>query len=367
MLDKEGNRAYFNVDIILDVEGIFGGREDGMTLCDVAERAGVALNTARRALHGAPSVRPYIRERVQQAARELDYHPNLLARALKESALRVVPISVINLDEIYFGSLAGHLSRCLVKAGMEPALCFNPEHLLRMSRSLSTSASILAAGFDVAIIRALALRQKVVTVDSRLNPMPHVGNVEVDFPSVYRQAVQALLATGRRRIALCSSYYLVAAAQGWTDPKFDTVLAVLHEAGVKPVMPPRAAAFATPAAFGAWLDARAKPGIDALFCQNDMTAVRAVGELAARGLRTPDDLLVIGCDNNQVVPGMWSIDVNTAAMAKDAVDLLQLLLNGETHVAPRLHTPRLVDDRGTPIGKRPARTHRPAPGRKEHR
>jgi len=338
-----------------------------MTLCDVAERAGVALNTARRALHGVPSVRPYIRERVQQAARELDYHPNLLARALKESALRVVPISVIDLDQIYFGSLAGHLSHCLVNAGMEPALCFNSEHLLRMSRSLSTSASILAAGFDVTVIQALAQRQKVVTVDSRLNPMPFVGNVEVDFPGVYRQAVQQLLATGRRRIAFCSEFYLRASAHGWFDPKFDTVLATLHEAGVKPVMPPRATAFSTPATFGAWLDERPESGIDALFCQNDMTAVRAVGELAARGLRTPDDLLVIGCDNNQVVPGMWSIDVDTAAMAKDAVDLLQLLLSGETHVAPRLHKPRLVDDRGAPIGKRPTRTHRPAPDRKGHR
>jgi DNA-binding LacI/PurR family transcriptional regulator len=337
-----------------------------MTLGNVAERAGVALNTARKALHGAASVRPYIRERVLLAAKELDYHPNLLARALKENALRVVPISVIHLDEIYFGSLAGHLSRYLIKTGMEPALCFNPAHLLRMSRSLSTSASILASGFDVAVIRALAQRQKVATVDANLKPTANVGCVEVDFPAVYRETVATLLATGRRRIAICSPHYLRAAAHGWPDPKFETVLNVLREAGVNPVAPSGKPVFATPDEFGAWLDERPGRTVDALFCQNDMAAVRMVGVLAALGRRTPDDLLVIGCDNNLVVPGMWSIAVDTAAMAWDAVDLLQILLNGATHVAPRLHKPRLVDDRGMPVEIRPARTQRPSPGRKAH-
>lgn len=315
-----------------------------MTLCDVAEHAGVALNTARKALHGDPSVRAYIRERVLQSARKLDYHPNLLARALKERTLRVVPISVAHLDEIYFGSLAGHLSACLVQSGMEPALCFNPDHLLRMSRSLSTSASILAAGFDVAVIRALALRQKVVTVDSRLQPMPNVGNVEVDFSAVYRHAVNVLLRLGRRRIALCSPYYLQAATRGWQEPKFATVLTALHEAGLAAVKP----VFATPAEFGAWLDGHPRAA-DVLFCQNDMIAAQAIGVLAARGRRTPDDLLVIGCDGNFVLPGMWTIRVDTAWLAAEAVGLLQRLLAGETQVEPRLYQPVLVDGCGEEI------------------
>ena len=54
-----------------------------MTLNKVAEEAGVALDTARRALNGAPGVRPYLRERVLRAAAKLDYHPNLVARGLR--------------------------------------------------------------------------------------------------------------------------------------------------------------------------------------------------------------------------------------------------------------------------------------------
>lgn len=55
-----------------------------------------------------------------KSANALDDHPSLLGRALKEKTLRVVPITVFHLEQIYFGSLAGTLSRCLVDAGMEP-------------------------------------------------------------------------------------------------------------------------------------------------------------------------------------------------------------------------------------------------------
>lgn len=328
-----------------------------MTLKDVAEHAGVAPDTARRALQGAPSVRPYIRERVLRSAGELDYHPSLLGRALKEKTLRVVPITVFHLEQIYFGSLAGALSRCLVEAGMEPALCFDPEHLLRMSHSLSTSASILVAGFDARVIRALAQRQKVVTIEAGLKPMANVGSIEVNFPAVYRQVVLAVLATGRRRIAICSSHHLTNVAHGWPNPKFDAVLATLREAGVAPVVPPQQSAFATPAEFGVWLDHHAG-AVDAVVCQNDMEGAQMVGVLATRGLRTPEDLLVIGCDYNLPMPGMWSIAVDTTSLARQAVDMLQVLLSGETHVAPQLVTARLVNANGEEIATPPATTRR---------
>ena len=310
-----------------------------MTLYDVAERADVSPVTARKVLRGDATVRSYIRERVLKATRELDYQPNLVARALKERALKVVPISVgVELDQIYFGSLARHLSGNLVQVGMEPALCFNPEHLVRMSRSLSTSASIIVAGFDVTIIRALTARQKVVTVDACLRPLPNMGNVEVDFPAAYRHAVEVLLRQGRRRIAICSAHYVRARAHGWPDPKFDTVVATLHEAGLAPVGP----VFATPAEFGAWISDHPR-AVDALFCQNDETAARAFGILAAHGLRSPDDLLVIGCDGDLVLPGTWTIRVDTAWLATEAVGLLQRLLAGEIDMEPRRYHPVLVD------------------------
>ncbi len=54
----------------------------GVTIRDVARRAGVSVSTASAALNNKPFVSPETRERVLRAALELDYHVNRTARNL---------------------------------------------------------------------------------------------------------------------------------------------------------------------------------------------------------------------------------------------------------------------------------------------
>ncbi len=52
------------------------------TIIDVARVAGVSYKTVSRVLNGEPHVKAELRERVQLAARDLNYHPNVLAQGL---------------------------------------------------------------------------------------------------------------------------------------------------------------------------------------------------------------------------------------------------------------------------------------------
>lgn len=63
---------------------VVGRRKDGAraTITDVARVSGTSIKTISRGLNDEPFVRPATRERVLEAARELDYHPNLAARSL---------------------------------------------------------------------------------------------------------------------------------------------------------------------------------------------------------------------------------------------------------------------------------------------
>lgn len=54
------------------------------TLTDVARRAGVSVPTASRVMRGVDSVDHLLKEKVLQAASELGYQPNRLARSLRE-------------------------------------------------------------------------------------------------------------------------------------------------------------------------------------------------------------------------------------------------------------------------------------------
>jgi LacI family transcriptional regulator len=53
------------------------------TIIEVAKRAGVSVGTVSNVLSGNPQVGRELRERVETAIREMDYHPNEVARSLK--------------------------------------------------------------------------------------------------------------------------------------------------------------------------------------------------------------------------------------------------------------------------------------------
>lgn len=314
-----------------------------MTLGKVAAHAGVAVDTARKVLRDDPTVRPYIRERVLKSVKELDYHPNLVARALRGSNLQLVPISVLELGEFYYGELASQISRQLVNIGLEPALCFNPQHLIKMSQSFSTSASILVCGTDYDTLHKLSRRQKVVTIDSSLPPMPSVGNVAIDFNTIYTHVGKSLLSRGRRRIAVVSGHYLRRVERGWPEHKIPALFKLLDESGIDTVGGDHHHVFRTAQDMATWIDSH--PGsIDAAVCENDLEAARVVGELAARGLKTPDDILVVGCDANSKLAGMWSVKLDTKKIATLAVTILKQLLDDKIPRKTVEYMPELLDE-----------------------
>ena len=319
-----------------------------MRLKDVAENAGVSLNSVRKVLSDDPSVRHYIKDRVLKSVVELDYHPNLVARALRDQALQLVPISVIELENPYFGSLAGHLSRYLADAGLEPAMCLDSAHLLRMSRTLSICGCIVGYGYDDAIIRALSQRQKVVNISPGGDHMAGVGTVRLDFSEVYGTAVHALVKRNRRRVAICSKWMARWGTQGVKSDKFESVFAAIQEYGLQRVSADERVFFPSPVALAEFLTTHSG-AIDAVFCENDREAAMLYGQLASRGLRVPDDVLIIGCDANQMLPGTWSVKIDTALLAQEAVGLLQRMLGGESDVETRVHQPVLVDSDGRSV------------------
>ena len=320
------------------------------TLMAVARRAGVAPDTARRAILGASSVRSYLRERVLAAARELDYSPNLVARALKGQSLRMVTIAAPEFGQLYFARLAHDLSERLIDIGMEPTLCFDVDHAESVARSFSTCASILVTGASEESIRRLAERQRVVTINPDATDLPPgAASVSCDFPDAYRRLILAMHARGRRRIAVLSSHYLRCLANGWPAHKMPHVFATRDGLGLPAVGPEGRAepVFSTVDEFIVHL-ARHPGSVDAVVCENDLSAAALVAALAPLGLLPPRDVPVAGCDDNFRVAGTWTLRIDTAAIAAAVVRLLQGLLAGDTPSEPPLRLV-LLDESGKEI------------------
>lgn len=327
-----------------------------MTLRRLAAAAGVAPDTARRALAGAASVRPYIRERVLAAAARHNYRPNVVAATLKGKALPLVPISYTELQNPFFGALAQHIGEVLAADGLEPALCPNEEHLERVCRTLSPCGCIVTYPHDEALVRRMLRQRSVVAVhrDASLFPLG-VGTVILDFARAYQAAAAALVAEGRRTVAVCSHWLATWGELGVSNNNYDELFAALAAAGLRVVGPRRGKRyFATPTSLADYL--REYPGtVTSVFCENDLHAATLVAALAARGLPTVGNLRIIGSDGTVPLEGVWTLAVDFPAIAREVSTLLRELLDGGRPDQPRRHAVRFVCESGRPpASARPA-------------
>lgn len=91
----------------------------GSTLDDVALRAGVSSATASRVLNGSVRVvSEPLRQRVESAARALDYAPHRAAQATARGTAEVVCLLVADIADPYFGHLAAGVSRAAQERGL---------------------------------------------------------------------------------------------------------------------------------------------------------------------------------------------------------------------------------------------------------
>src|SRR5437667_10681119 len=72
------------------------------TIKEVADLAGVAVGTVSHVINGSVPVSEPLKRKVQAAIRELDYHPNHVARSLKTSRTRTLGIIVPDMTIPYY-------------------------------------------------------------------------------------------------------------------------------------------------------------------------------------------------------------------------------------------------------------------------
>lgn len=76
----------------------------------------------------------------------------------------------------------------------------------------------------------------------------------------------------------------------------------------------------------------AAQGADALFCADDMIALGAMSALLSEGLRVPEDVAVVGCNNSafarHTYPPLTTVDTFAAQLGRASAEVLMKALNG---------------------------------------
>ena len=93
------------------------------TIKDVASRAGVSVATVSRMMNKPGVVKPQTVKKIQKAMRELDYQPDVLARALQSRHSGIIGLIVPRISYGFFARLADAVEDALSRRGYRLMIC----------------------------------------------------------------------------------------------------------------------------------------------------------------------------------------------------------------------------------------------------
>lgn len=325
-------------------------------LKDIARDVGVSVVTVSKVLRNHTDIGEETRRKVLARMKELNYRPNLAARALVTGRSYTMGLVVPGLMHSFFAEVANGIAGAIRRSGYSLLICTSqedPEQERIQAEQLVARQvdALLIASAEVNAQRMQYLRDfkiPVILLDRSYTDLD-THFVGIDDEAAGYIATQHLIERGCQRIAHI------------TGPPRNTTLQ--RQAGYRRALEQNNLAVQTDrivtatevddegehAGYGAMRALLAKkPRPDAVFCHNDPTALGAVRAILKSGLRVPEDIAVIGCGNlhyNDLIQvPLSSIDQQTTRMGETAARLALRLLENEQSASPELIQlePRLV-------------------------
>jgi len=276
-------------------EGPWPGRR--VTLADVAKRAGVSTALASIVMREAPGASPTSRLRVQAAAKELGYRPDVRARSLASLKSRVIGVLFGTAGRFHFELIDG-----LYAAAEERGWNLVLSALTESRDENQALHSLQDFRFDALIMLGPPVEEPVLAGRIPLVVLGwHVEHPAVDIVRTSDEqgvalAVQHLVELGHRRIGhLQGGTGLIALArrqayvQCMRDHGLETQIQVVVCAGEDQLDGQRAAR--------ALLESGAELPT-ALVAFNDDVAAAAMSVLGQHGIDIPGDLSITGFDDS---------------------------------------------------------------------
>lgn len=312
-----------------------------MTLRDVATVARVHPSTVSRALNERTRgmVNSATVTRVLAAARELGYQPNALARGLKVNRTMTVGMLVPDVTNPLFPPIVRGIEDRCTQAGYT-VLIANTDNddakersiLEVMARRRVDGLIIATAHREYPLLAEVLQEDYPVVLVNRIADEPSLPSVAGDDHAGIGLAVRHLAELGHRRIA-----HLAGPADLSTglirEQSFRSWMGSLGLA-VPPELVASAAWFTHRAgadAFAALLDSGAR--FTAVVGGNDLLALGVYDVAAARGIRIPDDLSVVGYNDipftDRFAPPLTSVRIPHYQIGVRAADLVLDAIRGE--------------------------------------
>ncbi|HEU4354837.1 MAG TPA: LacI family DNA-binding transcriptional regulator [Actinomycetota bacterium] len=297
----------------------------------MAEKAGVSVSTAARVLSGRGYAAEDTRRLVLEAAKELGYVPNQIARSLRTRQTKMVGLLIGDVENFFYSVIAKNVESVAKDAGYHVVLCNSdddPEierEYLKLLEAMRVDALVVTPTSknrrDLARLHDKGM--VIVQVDRRVEGLA-ADTILVDNESGAEHAVSYLVEAGHREIGILTGDLAVPTAQ----QRLAGYERALGEHGI-PVRRElvKTGSFHREHAIEDATDLiRVRPAPTAVFAANNILAEATLIALAQDGLRVPNDVSLVAFDDVQwmsmVVPSVTAVRQPVADMARSAAELV---------------------------------------------
>ncbi len=313
-------------------------------MSDVARLAGVSTMTVSRALSGSSIVSDDLRRRVLAAVSTLNYHPNEIARSLREQRSRQIGIIVPYLFDPFFAVCANAVSEVAKRHEHSVVLSTSNEDqrsefddvCQMVRRNVGGLVIIPAAGRSAtgSLLNQPELAGiPMAMVDRPVEPGAF-DCVLVENLNGTRRGTEHLLSLGHTRIVFVGFkrelYTLEMRYQGYA--------AAMEQAGLSPVRAMLSGVLDDSLSTLRKLLSKRHPPT-ALFCGNNLITRHVLHALKSMGYIPPHPVALIGFDDFEMAdlmhPGITAVRQPVEEMSRRAAEMLFERMAGEQHAPAR--------------------------------
>lgn len=298
------------------------------TLKDVAKQTGLTVSTVSRVLNNRGYISEEARQKVYDAMKELNYHPNEVARSLTKKSTNTIGVIVPHIRHPYFAEMISNLENQSYKKGYKILLCNSHEkgekerEYLDMCTSNRVAGIILCSG-TVSVEEFQGSNIPLITIERHLEN--GTACVECDNRQGGQLAAKSLIESGCTQLLHFSGVNETAMP---ADLRAAGFREICEEAGI----PHREIVTSTyqynHLEYHEFIEKalQENPLVDGIFASSDVIAAQILQVCRRLGIRVPEQMKLVGFDDVNIsfltTPQITTIHQPIREMAQLAVNLL---------------------------------------------
>lgn len=330
-----------------------------MNIHDVAKKSGLSVVTVSRVINNAGTVREKNRQKVLQAMAELNYQPNAAAQSLVRGKTGVIGLTITTLNDSFYDRVIKAANRKLAERGYFLTISIADSdstgegdiNNFLFQKDRVDGIIVLSPIEEENYVAELQRKQiPFVLLDNQFEhegvPSVIVNNLKGGY-----EATKHLIDLGHTRIAHIAGPTLYRSVQ----ERKRGYLQALKEAGLSTFLS-EDNGFTVNSGYEVtknWIRDGSLP--TAVFAADDFIALGVIHALTDEGLRVPQDISVVGYDDQVLAAGFFprltTVRQPEAQLGSLGVDLLLKKIKGETELqqVTRLDPQLVIRESSAPI------------------